>query len=807
MADRWIGSPVARLEDDRLLRGRGRFVDDIDLPGTAHVAFVRSPYGHAAITDIDVTDAVTTDGLIAVYLADDLGALSAPLPLTIPNPALTQPRTQLPLAKDVVRFVGEPVAMVIAEDRYLAEDAAARIRVSYRPLPVAGSLERALAGAGPVHDDVPDNVAACLVQHVGDPEGELERAPNRLHLELKIERSAATPLEGRGVVADPDRVRGHLTVYMSTQSPSTMKAGLSVLLGLPEHSLDVIAPDMGGGFGVKLPVFYPEEVLVPFAATKLGRPVKWTEDRREHFVGSNHERAQIHDVEVGFDDDGRILALRDHFSHDSGAYCPYGVIVPLVTSARLLGPYKVPNYHAEAKVVYTNALPVSPYRGAGMPQGAFVMERTIDAVAKHLRLDPAEVRFRNFVAPDEFPYNQRVIDEDGTEMIYDSGQYEKGLRLALEKIGYAEFERERAAARAGGRLLGIGIGCYVEGTGSGPYEGVRVHVEPTGKVSVSVGTSAQGQGHETFVAQIVADRLGVDYEDVVVTTGDTGRFKWATGTFASRVGVVVGGAAAMTAQAVREKALAVAAHALEAEPDDLEIVDGIVRVRGASHVSIPLRQVAILANPLRYAFSADAMAATQFVGDAAKEPPPMGDSPGLEATRFHTPPHATFASGAHAAIVEVQADTGAVRIIRYVAIHDCGNMVNPAIVEGQVRGGIAQGIGGALYERMHYDPDSGQLLNASFMDFLMPYASEIPYIEVDHVETPSPLNELGMKGAGEAGALLPPAVIAAAVEDAVGAAVRHAPLSPGDVLELVEQGDLLNRSAESSSTAGAEVRL
>ncbi|MFS2295688.1 MAG: molybdopterin-dependent oxidoreductase, partial [Actinomadura sp.] len=391
---------------------------------------------------------------------------------------------------------------------------------------------------------------------------------------------------------------------------------------------------------------------------------------------------------------------------------------------------------------------------------------------------------------------------------YDSGQYEKGLRLALEKIGYADFAREREAARAEGRLLGIGIGCYVEGTGSGPYEGVRVHVEPTGKVSVSVGTSAQGQGHETFVAQIVAERLGVNYEDVVVTTGDTGRFKWATGTFASRVGVVVGGAAAMAAEAVREKALAVAAHALEANPEDLEISDGVVSVRGTPDASIPLRQVAILANPLRYAFSADAMAATQFVGDTDKEPPPMGESPGLEATRFNTPAHATFASGAHAAIVEVQPDTGAVRIVRYVAIHDCGKMINPAIVEGQVRGGIAQGIGGALYERMHYDPDSGQLLNASFMDFLMPYASEVPYIEVDHVETPSPLNELGMKGAGEAGALLPPAVIAAAVEDAVGATVRHVPLSPGDVLELIEQGGLLARSSESgSAAAGNGVRL
>jgi CO/xanthine dehydrogenase Mo-binding subunit len=694
--------------------------------------------------------------------------------------------------------------MVVAEDRYLAEDAAAAIEVTYAQLPVAATLEAAMSGAGPVHADVPDNVAARLVQLVGDPEGQLELAKNKLILQFKVERSAATPLEGRGVVATMDRARGHLTVYCSTQSPSTIKAGLSVLLGLPELSLDVIAPDIGGGFGVKLPVFYPEEVLVPFAALQLDRPVKWTEDRREHFVGSNHERAQLHEVEVGFDDAGQILALVDRFTHDSGAYCPYGVIVPLVTTARLLGPYRIPAYRAEATVLYTNALPVSPYRGAGMPQGAFVMERTMDAVARHLGLDRADVRSLNFVGPEEFPYNQKVIDEDGTEMIYDSGQYEEGMRLALDRIDYSGFEADREVARQNGRLLGIGFGCYVEGTGSGPYEGVRVHVEPTGKVSVATGTSAQGQGHETFIAQIVADRLGIDYRDVVVTTGDTSRFKWATGTFASRVGVVVGGAAARAAEAVREKALEIAAHALEAAPEDLEIVDGVISVRGVPNVSIPLRQVAILANPLRYAFSAEAVAATQFVSGSSTPPPPMGESPGLEATRFNVPAHATFASGAHAAIVEVEPETGVVTIMRYVAIHDCGKMINPAIVEGQVRGGVAQGIAGALYERMEYDPDSGQLLNASFMDFLMPYASEIPYIEVDHVETPSPLNELGMKGAGEAGALLPPAVIAAAIEDAVGAQVTRVPLTPGDILDLVDEGRLdveLNGSA--SSTRGA----
>jgi aerobic carbon-monoxide dehydrogenase large subunit len=785
MATQLIGERVPRSEDPRLLAGQGIYLDDITPEGTLFAAFVRSPLAHARILSIDVSKALDIEGLVAIYTHEDLGDLGEPLPLTIPNPGLTRPRTQRPLAKDEVRFVGELVAMVVASDRYVAEDIVDTIGVEYDSLPVVIGVENALAGKTAVHSDIPDNIAAKLVQNVGDAEKAMAAAPHRLTRRIKLERSAATPIETRGVVAVYESDAGHLTVFDSTQSPTTIKAAISSIFGLPEHKVDVVAPDVGGGFGVKLPSLYPEEFLIPFAAMTLGRPVKWTEDRREHFIGSNHERGQVHEVEVGFDDEGRILALRDGFAHDSGAYCPYGVIVPLVTSARMIGPYKIPNYHCDVTVVYTNTLAVSPYRGAGMPQGAFVMERTLDAIARELDLDRGAVRLTNFIQPHEFPYNVGVIDEDGTEMIYDSGDYEKGLRMVLDMIGYEDVPEEKKDAERRKCLLGVGLGCYVEGTGSGPYEGVRIHLEPTGKVYVTTGIGTQGQGHETVFAQVAASELGVPVEDVTVRTGDTRQFKWATGTFASRSAVVVGMAVASAARAIRRRSLDLAATALEVSPEDLEIENGIVSVRGAQDVQIPLRQVAILANPLRYAFSKEALAATQFVGSGKAAPSVAESSPGLEATIFNAPARATFASGSHAAVVEIDPDAATLRILRYVAAHDCGTIINPTILEGQIHGGIAQGIGGAFYERMHYEEETGQLLNASFMDFLMPYATEIPPIEVGHVVTPSPLNPLGIKGAGEAGAILPPAVIVAAIEDALGIEITEVPLSPQRVFELL----------------------
>jgi carbon-monoxide dehydrogenase large subunit len=552
--------------------------------------------------------------------------------------------------------------------------------------------------------------------------------------------------------------------------------------------VDVITPDVGGGFGVKIVHPWPEEVLVPWAARELGQPVKFTEDRLEHFLASAHERGQQHRVRVGFDDQGRVLGLDVRFWHDNGAYIPYGLIVPIITSTQLLGPYKPGAYRVEFWSLYTNTVIVTPYRGAGRPQGAFVMERTMDAIAAELGLDRTVVRERNFIQPGEMPYDHGLIFQDGRPLIYDSGDYPAALAKLKALVGWDEFPALQAAARAEGRRLGIGLACYVEGTGVGPYEGAHVVVETSGKVKVATGLTTQGQGHQTVLAQIVADELGVPMADVQVVTGDTRAFGYAVGTFASRTAVMSGSAVALAARAARAKAIRIAAAALEASPQDMEIVDGVVQVKGDPGSGIAIGTVAVLSNPLRYAFDEAAQAATQFAGGDISAPPVApGDEPGLEGREFFSPVRSTFAAGMHAVVVETDPDTAEVRILRYCVVHDCGTLINPMIVAGQIHGGVAQGVGGALYERMAYD-EIGQLQNASFMDFLMPYVSEVPAaIEIDHLETPSPLNPLGVKGAGEAGVIPGAAVFAAAIEDAEGFPITSMPISPSDLWELRRQ--------------------
>ncbi|WP_101784375.1 aerobic carbon-monoxide dehydrogenase large subunit [Nonomuraea indica] len=780
MSTRLFGEPVRRREDSRLLTGRGRYLDDLGA-GALAAAFVRSPHAHARVRDIDVSAALDVDGLVAVYTWEDLPErVARPLPLLIPHPALTHGRTAHPLARDVVRHVGEPVVMVVAADRYLAEDACALIEVDYEVLkPVAG-LEEAAHGAHLVHDDVPGNVGAHLVQEVPSASGAGAReavaaAPHRLAFRLDIERSASMPLEGRGVYARWDGT--DLRVYSSTQTSTSVRMAVAAALGLPLPHVEVIAPDVGGGFGVKIVHPWPEEILVPWAAMLLGREVKWTEDRREHFVSSAHERGQVQHVEVGFDDEGRVLGLDVTILHDHGAYTPYGIIVPIITSTQLLGPYRIGAYRVEFSSIYTNTVQVTPYRGAGRPQGVFCMERTMDKIARHLGRDRTEVRRVNLIEPHEFPYDQGMTFQDGRPLIYDSGDYPEMLRMVKELIGWDDFERRP------GR--GIGIACYVEGTGVGPYEGGHVMVTSDGRVHVSTGLTSQGQGHETVFAQVAATELGVPIDRVSVVTGDTRRFGYAVGTFASRAAVMSGNAIALACRKVRAKALRIAADALEADPADLEIVDGLVRVAGTPSAGIPLSTVAVLANPLRYAFDDEAVKATQFAGAASPDRPPVaeGDEPGLEGRDYYSPIRSTFAAGMHAAIVETDPLTAEVRIVRYVVVHDCGRLINPMIVEGQIHGGVAQGVGGALYERMVYD-GHGQLVNASFMDFLMPYATEIPMVETAHLETPSPLNPLGIKGAGEAGVIPVSAVVASAVEDAEGIPIDRMPISPSELFEL-----------------------
>lgn len=786
MPTRIFGEPVRRAEDPRLLTGHGRYVDDIDLSGQLHVAFLRSPLAHARIRSIDASAARAAPGVVAVWTYQDIGPCQRRMPLLIPHPDLTHPYTRYALAKDEVNHVGEPVAMVIAESRYAAEDAVELITVEWEELPPVVDIEKAVQPGAPlVHDDLGTNIAAHYRGIVGDPDKAFAQAAHVFRERLVIERSAAMPLETRAILARWDSVEELLEVWDTTQAPIVIRNALAALFGLAPTQVRVIAPDVGGGFGCKIMV-YPEEVLIPYAALLLGRPVKWREDRLEHFVGTNQERLQIHEAEIAVDSEGRILAIRDHFLHDAGAYTPYGIIVPIITACQLPGPYKVPNYHVEFRAVYSNTVPVSPYRGAGRPHACFVMERLLDRVAGELGLDRAEVRRRNFIQPDEFPYDVGLIFQDGAPTRYDSGNYPGMLDLLLHQMDYERLRNEELPRLRGeGRYVGVGIACYVEGTGIGPYEGATVRVEPTGQVYVATGMPQQGQAHKTVLAQVVAQELQVPLEMVKVIEGNTAHFQFGSGTYASRSAVVCGSAVALAARKVREQALQLAADELEVDIADLDVEEGRIFVRGTPERGFTWAQLAQLANPLRYAYSGDLVVRPRpWTGPAL----PEGKQPALEATGYYSPPHATWASGAVGAVVEVDVETGLLTVRNLWVVHDCGKMINPMVVEGQVHGGIAQGLGGAFYEKLYYD-ENGQLLNASFVDFLMPTAMEIPRIEVAHQETPSPLNPLGVKGVGEAGAIPMPAVIAAAIEDALrpfGVRITRMPLDPDQLLQLIQ---------------------
>jgi carbon-monoxide dehydrogenase large subunit len=789
-----FGERVLRNEDARLLRGEGCFLDDVVLDAPLHAAFLRSPSAHARITRLDVARARELPGVTAVWTCDDIGRLDQPSPLLIPHPDMTHPRTQRPLARDEVHYFGQTIAVVLAEDRYVAEDAVDVIDLELEDLPVVVDVEEAATpGAPAVHDGVPANTACRVHQTCGDPDRAFAEAEVVTGGRFVTERSAGMPMETRGVAARWDALAGELTVWDSTQAPLAIRGGLCSLLGLPESRVRVIAPDVGGGFGTKVMMFYPEELLVPWAAFTLGRPVKWIEDRREHFLGSNHERVQIHDIELAATRDGVITGLRDRFLHDTGAYIPYGIAVAQVAACQIAGPYRIPNLDVELRAVFTNTVPVSPYRGCGRPQACLTIELAVDQLADELGLDRMEVRRRNLIGPDEFPYRRDgFIFADGKPVVLDSGDYEGALDEVLEAIGYDGFAEEQAAALAEGRHIGLGLACYVEGTGLGPYEGARVQVDSTsGRVHVATGLTTQGQAHATTFAQIAADRLGVDPSVVDVVTGDTAAFGYGVATFASRAAVVSGNAIDRAATSVREKAIRMAANMLEADPEDLVLEDGAVRVKGSPVHAVTLKQIAIASNPLRYAFDADVQAATQFAPAHQNEdvPLPAGERPGLEATEWYSPSTSTWASGVHAAVVEVDAETCDVRFLRYVCVHDCGRMINPLVVEGQVLGGVAQGVGGAFYERMEYGPD-GILANPSLRSFLMPTAADVPRVEIRHRETPTPLNPLGIKGVGEAGAIPVPALFASAVQDALrplGVRVTRVPLSPTRIHALMTE--------------------
>jgi carbon-monoxide dehydrogenase large subunit len=767
-AERFFGKRIRRFEDPRLLLGKGAFLEDLTLPGMLHLAFVRSPYAHAEIRDVPV-DAARVPGVVAVLTAADFEL--RPTPTVVPHPAY-RPCSQVPLASDKVRFVGEPIAVVVAESRYQAEDGAAALaaELDLEPLDVAASAEAALAPDAPIlHQSLGDNLAGSFEVAVGDADAAFARAAHVVKGHFTVQRYTGMPIETRGVMAMVDPISGRYTVWSSTQWPHTVRQALAVSLGVPEHKIHVIAPDLGGGFGVKQDI-YPEETVLPLVAEKLGRPVRWIETRREHFFCTAHSREQDHELELALDADGVVLGLRALVTADLGAYTRgLGLLCPSITGGSLLGPYRIKHYRATIRCALTNKAPAGAYRGAGGPEAVFALERTMDKAARELGIDPAEMRRRNFIQPDQFPW-QTGLGSAQVPITYDSGEYEAGLDRALAMADYAGWREKQAAARAEGRYLGIGVTSYVLLGGLGPYESAEVRVDPSGEVVIVTGAHAHGQGTDTALAQIVADELTTRPELVKVHHGDTDQIPYGVGTYASRNAVMAGSAVAVATRQVRAKALTLAAHLLEVTADDLELQDGAFQVRGAPEQSITLGMLAAAAAPDR--------------------PLPAGMEPDLAARHYFQAPLPTFASGTQIAVVDVDGESGHVSILDYVSVSDAGPRINPMVVDGQIQGGIAQGLGGALMEEIYYDED-GQPLG-SFLDYAIPRATDMPDVRQDHLETPSPLNPLGVKGLGEGGTLAPPAVLAAAVEDALaplGVEVTRTPLTPIAVWRLLQAGD------------------
>jgi carbon-monoxide dehydrogenase large subunit len=754
----FVGQSIPRREDRRLLTGRGQFIGDLELPHMLHAVFVRSPIAHARIRAVDLTRATAAPGVVYALSGAELAKLLPPVPdtqLSLPSKWTTlvqhkfiNPQQPL-LAYDKVRHVGEALAVIVAESRHAAEDAAQLVTLDLDPLPAVVDPEAALRPGTPIiHDKFQTNLIGGFSIGKGELAAALARAPHRLKRRFHHHRYAAAPMECRGVVGVYDQRMDSVTIWSSTQVVHWVRREAATVLQLPEARIRCAALDVGGGFGLKGHV-YPEDLLIPFLARRLGRPVQWLEDRREHLMCSCHSRDQTHDVEVGFDDEGRILALRDDFIVDCGAWNPIGAGVVYNTAVHLLGPYKIDTLAINARIAATNKVPNAPYRGAGRPEAAFAMERVMDLIATTLGREPADVRLANMIAAEEMPYRVGIPYRDGEPIVYDSGDYQGALRQALDAIGgVAVFRERQRAAREQGRYLGLGLGCYVEGTGVGPFESAMVRIDPSGKVYVSSGACPQGQGMETIFAQVVADTWAVRPDDVVMALADTSAIAIGFGTIASRSTVTLSAAIHGASEKLREKVFAIGANILECAAEDLELRRGGVGIVGVPGAEVSLAKVAQAARP---------------GWDHGR---PQGIDAGLEETFYYEPPTVTWSYAVHAALIEVDRELGQVSIDKYVIAHDCGVVVNPMLVEGQIVGGCAQGIGGAMFEEFSYNAD-GQLLTGSLMDYMLPTACEIPSMQLIHQHSPSPLNPLGVKGVGEGGPIAPPVVIANAVSDAL----------------------------------------
>lgn len=774
-----FGSSIKRREDPRLMTGRASFTDDVRLPGMVAMAVLRSPHAHATIERIDTTAAAAMPGVIGVYTGADLVGDLAPVPCAwlVPNAELVIPEYRA-VAVDKVRFVGDAVAVVVADNRYIAQDAADAIEVEYGVLPAIVDQEAATHdGAPQLYDNVPNNIAFHWQLGGGDTDAAFAEADVTIKRRIVNQRLIPIPMETRGAVASYNPGSGDLTLWCTSQNPHVHRLLIALTTSTPESQVRIIAGDVGGGFGCKIPT-YAGEMIATALSKRLGRPVRWQEDRRENFVATTHGRDHITDLEIAAKNDGTVTGIRVKTYASMGAHLSTaGPGVPTWLYALMLpGPYTIKNFHADVYGVLTNNTATDAYRGAGRPEATYLLERSMDLVARELNLDPVAVRSRNLVPSTEFPYTSAA------GLLYDSGNYEGSLARALELVDYAGFRQEQAEARQQGRLLGIGFSTYVEVCGLAPsaaagamgfqgglWESAIVRFHPTGKVTVFTGSNSHGQGHKTTFAQLISDELGVPFEDVDIVHGDTQMVPMGMGTYGSRSLAVGGSAMVVAARQVVEKARTIAAHLLEVGNDDVAFDSGRFYVKGAPDQVKTIQEIA-LASYLAWNM-------------------PAGVTPGLEATHFYDPSNNVFPFGTHICIVEIDRETGDIDFRRYVAIDDVGYVVNPMIVDGQVHGGITQGLAQAVYESAVYDED-GQLVTGSLMDYAVPKATMLPWYEVDRTETPSPTNPMGIKGAGETGTIASaPAVVNAIVDALSPYGVEHIdmPVTPQKVWRLIHE--------------------
>ena len=761
-----IGSSPRRKEDHRLLVGAGRYLDDLVRPGMLHLGVVRSLHAHARILKVDTREARAMPGVVAVWSAAELPEASRPILAGWEGAHKGRPYAAPVLSRDVARYAGEPVAAVVADDPYRLADALEQVVVDAEPLPALVTAQDALASATRLHPDWPDNAAGLARGALGDAERALAQADVVVRERFHHARLAAVFIETRGALAYRDPDTGRLVLWSSTQNPYSVRDAVARIAGLAAEEVRVLTPDVGGGFGPK-GAPYPEEALVALAALRLGRPVKWVESRREDFASTGHDREQSHQIAIGFRQDGAIAGIDASFLADVGAYPVQGNGLTLNTVNHLPGPYRVAHYRNTGTSVVTNKALNMAYRAAGRPEAVFVMERLMDIGARRLGLDPAEIRRRNLVAPPEMPYRPGLTYKDGAGIAYDPGDFPAAFERALSLLGYDQWRRHQAARGNGAHRIGVGVACYAQGTGLGPFEGATVRVDPTGRVYVLIGVAAQGQGHATTLAQICAQELGAAFDDVVVSAGDTALTPFGMGTGGSRVMVNAGNAVAQTAREVRERAARVAAELLECAPDDVRIADSRAFVAGVPDRALPLARLA------QAAVRSRAMKAT--------------GEPGLHACSYFYPDTVTWAFGTHAAAVEVDVETGGVRLLAYAVVHDPGRAIHPGIVEAQLQGGAVQAIGAGLMEHVVYD-GGGQLLTGSLMDYAIPRADDLPPISVALAAHASAVNPLGVKGVGESGAIAGAAAIANAVEDAVadlGVIVREVPVTPARLCAML----------------------